>query len=180
MKAYVHVQEDNNVAENAARAEATQKYHQALFEWQTQSPTQTGASPQDPDLPEHDPSALEVESRLGHIVRVHRPTKPSSALAMERYLTLDASSDPFPLYTKKALSDMGVDYGSLATVQARSEAAKKVAGNIVSGGDEECEIEALPPYRRAQSAPIGHRPRVNMPITQLRRAAAEAKRTWTS
>ncbi|KAK4540414.1 hypothetical protein LTR36_009271 [Oleoguttula mirabilis] len=181
------VKDDRHVAESAVRAEGIQMYHQALFEMQTGFPEHIEASSDNTELHGHAATPdLVVDISLEHIKRMHRPPAPSAASPMQRYLTIDAISDPFPLYAKKALSDMSLDCGSLATVEARSKSAKQIAKGLVVATDAHPEIDMMDMLasRRAQSAPTDGKLRVRKLTVQPRRAAegdmhGRAKRTKT-
>ncbi|GAB1734525.1 hypothetical protein NU195Hw_Modified_619t1 [Hortaea werneckii] len=157
---------DDSYAENLIRDEASQLHRQALSEYQRQPHAVNSRSPQS----ESD-SHQELLAQIGRQYRSHRP---SDASPMERFLTVGATADPFPLYAKKALSDMGIDYGSLESLESRSRAAIMAAGECgpeVGSADESTDGGSV---RKAQSSPMDDRGRSkSLPVLQWQRDVAE-------
>ncbi|KAK5120667.1 hypothetical protein LTR85_006025 [Meristemomyces frigidus] len=173
--------DDHRFAEAAVKAEARQMVDQASFEWQTRYAERGDTSPEGAASPGNREPTLEVDSTLQHIGRMYPAPTASNATMMERYLTMDVANDPFPLNARQALSDMGLDCGSMRTAEARSRAATQIANDITGAGKD--TAPDLLAYCRAQSAPTDRKPRVWKSATMSRRtaggAAHDAKRTKT-
>jgi len=151
-------QDDDRFAESITRNEASQLFHQALYNWHRSPGIDTlAASVWDND--EQAQLGLNVETDLTQIVRHHKPAESSNTTPFERYLTVGTVNEPFPLHAKKALSDMAIGYGSLESVRARSGTARLLTNeampNIDSGS--EGEEDGLLPVRKIRSAPPGYR-----------------------
>ncbi|KAI6792849.1 hypothetical protein KC361_g6507 [Hortaea werneckii] len=158
---------DDSYAENLIRDEAGQLHRQALSEYQRQQHGIISSSA----LSESD-SQEELLAQIGRQYRFHRP---SNASPMERFLTVGATADPFPMYSKKALSDMGINYGSLESLGSRSRAARMVAGEQrcpeVDSPDDMTDSGSV---RKAHSSPLEDRGRSKtLPVLQWQRDVAE-------
>ena len=99
---------------------------------------------------------------------------------------LGGADDPFPLHTKKALSDMGIDYGSLESVHARAEAARMIARESSCQAESPRSIGSAGTAYKARSLPADSKQRSQtMPVRRWRDEVAQeldslrSKRTKT-
>lgn len=159
-------QNNDSYAENLVRDEASQLQRQALSEYLRQQHGVKSSSP---------PNANDShQEHLAQIGRQYRSHHSSNASPMERFLTVGATADPFPLYAKKALSDMGIDYGSLESVGSRSRAARMIAGECCPEIGSPDDLTDSDSVRKAHSSPLDDRGRSKtLPVLQWQRDVAE-------
>ncbi|EMC92483.1 hypothetical protein BAUCODRAFT_292679 [Baudoinia panamericana UAMH 10762] len=107
------------------REEASQLAHQTLGE-------RYAVRMEDGLAPDFDSDHLEsirsseAKADLDKIRQMYRLCEEPGPEPMLRFATFSAIDEPFPLLTKRAMSDSGVDYGSLESVQARAVAATSI------------------------------------------------------
>ncbi|KAL1590413.1 hypothetical protein WHR41_00812 [Cladosporium halotolerans] len=68
------------------------------------------------------------------ISKLYRPEVPSEMTPMQRFAILSTASDPRPWESKRVMRHLGLQEGSLATLEARVDAA--VAVSIGSAGPQ--------------------------------------------
>lgn len=120
-----YTQRDSGFVESLIRAEAAQLYERAKA---TRPGVGDGGARM---IPEHSANERGARSSrvLENLSNLYRPTVSSSMTPMERFAVLNAADDPCPWGGKQAMALVGIEQGSLETLETRRH------GAMVSTGD---------------------------------------------
>lgn len=99
-------------------------------------------------LPPVDTTQLDAfassERLLASIVRGYLSGPPSEEPPMKKFCTMNSIDDNFPLRAKEAMSKMGLDVGSLETIDKRADAATEAAVLELALDFDSAEAESEP------------------------------------
>lgn len=85
-----------------------------------------------------------ADHSVGTLSNLYRPAVPSNMTPLERFAVLSTADDPCPWESKNAMSFVGLEQGSLETLDARRQGAIALAGEEKAKADSSrCNSVAL-------------------------------------
>lgn len=117
-------------------------------------------------------SSNNVQCGLSSVANLYRGSQ-SSASPIERWMTVSAANEPMALYAKIAMRQTNVSFGSLDTVQIRSDAARALASSDLEVDDDDAD-EVMTEHSKKVERDFGYGANIGKP--RVKRSVAARKR----